>query len=454
MISFIKLKNFKSFDNVEFDFRETSTRIKKFISIYGENGSGKSNFVDALRLLRELIESFSVDESVEMLKELLQRKDAPDLPSEIQNQLFQRTLTNVLDKARMIDCEDATCIECGFLFNGHKGTYKIEFKDQITYESLYYFTGKQSGQLFEIRQSDEVISYNLSRKLFKNTRIESLTKELISQYWGKHSMLSILKNEAEKKNTSYILDNYTEYVFECITMFKELMIHTKSSAHSETEYRASHNYNHIEDLEKGKIHSKYKSILDSCERILNNFFTQAYADIKEVYYNKKAEKEILKYQLFVKKMIGGKLRTIPFSKESAGTQHLLIIIRSLLGTLSGDTVVYDEIDNGIHDLLFSQIVSSIIDEISGQLIITTHNTLLMESLNAKSVYVINVDYEGKKSIDCLTDYPRIQQTNNTAHMYLRGMFGGVPNVDYIDYDEIKEEVYEMDKLGMIKGGED
>lgn len=41
----------------------------------------------------------------------------------------------------------------------------------------------------------------------------------------------------------------------------------------------------------------------------------------------------------------------------------------------GVTVVYDEIDNGIHDLLLKNILESMVDHITGQLIITTHNTI-------------------------------------------------------------------------------
>ena len=104
------------------------------------------------------------------------------------------------------------------------------------------------------------------------------------------------------------------------------------------------------------------------------------------------------------------------------------------------TVVYDEIDNGIHDLLLKNILESMADEITGQLIITTHNTYLLESMNIRSVYLIQSDYAGKKEVKCLDQYPRIQSSNNPRNMYMKGMFGGVPIVDVIDYDEIRQEL--------------
>ena len=191
-------------------------------------------------------------------------------------------------------------------------------------------------------------------------------------------------------------------------------------------------------------------ILDRSERIIREFFTQAYADIKDVYYEKRREEDSIAYALYAKKMIGGKIRTVAFSRESAGTQRILDIIHSLLGAFCGVTVVYDEIDDGIHDLLLKNVLESMLEDITGQLIITTHNTYMLETIDIKSVYLINVDYMGNKEVKCLDKYPRIQGTNNPRIMYLKGLFGGVPIVDILDYDAI---IQELDKDVNEEGGE-
>ena len=51
---------------------------------------------------------------------------------------------------------------------------------------------------------------------------------------------------------------------------------------------------------------------------------------------------------------------------------------------------------------------------------------------------------------CLDKYPRIQGTNNPRIMYLKGLFGGVPIVDILDYDTILQE---LDDLSDVEGGE-
>ena len=60
MFTYIKLKNFMSFKDAVFDLRHGSKGTKKFIAIYGENGSGKSNFVNSINLLRRSIDSFKI----------------------------------------------------------------------------------------------------------------------------------------------------------------------------------------------------------------------------------------------------------------------------------------------------------------------------------------------------------------------------------------------------------
>ena len=206
----------------------------------------------------------------------------------------------------------------------------------------------------------------------------------------------------------------------------------------------------LRDLREGKIKKDKEDLLDRSERIIRDFFTQAYSDIKDVYYDRKIDSDVILYKLFVRKMIGGKIRTLSFDNESAGTQHIIDIIRSLLGAFCGVTVVYDEIDDGIHDLLLKNVLESMIDDITGQLIITTHNTYMLETIDIKSVYLINVDYQGNKEVKCLDKYPRIQGTNNPRIMYLKGLFGGVPIVDILDYDTILQE---LDDSSNVEGGD-
>lgn len=438
MFTYIKYKNFLSFKDVIFDFRKGKKGAKKFISVYGENGSGKSNFVSGIDLLRRSIDSFEMTGHKTKISELFNETALPQ-------QLYETLLNNLdflryLENCRMIDCAEKTEVEYGFQIGNHSGYYCLEFDKRFTYEKLYYFTGKQSGKIFEIQYTDKEIRTTFSHKLFLNKKTESELLDEINKFWGKHTFLSILNKERKEKNELYIKQNYLEYVFDILDMLLKTTLHCKKTSHSGSEFHAMEPDNLLRNLNQGSIALQNEILLDHSEQILKDFFTQAYADIKDVFYERTTENDVISYKLFIKKAIGGKIRIIDFSRESAGTQHILEIIHALLGVFCGVTVVYDEIDNGIHDLLLKNVLTSMADDITGQLIITTHNTYLLESMNVKSVYIINIDYLGNKEVKCLDEYPRIQGSNNPRIMYLKGLFGGVPIVDTIDYDGILEEL--------------
>ena len=441
MFTYIKLKNFMSFKNVIFDFRNGSKGAKRFVSVYGENGSGKSNFVNSIDLLIESIHTinkrfYNVIEFMNWYREA-PSQNLPDVVLQM-----GQDFTKLGNACRMIECEDETGVEYGFRIGEHEGYYALNFAESLMYEKLYYYTGKQRGTLFEIKNEDGKIVSMFSGKMFASRKIEEEARNEIEKYWGKHTFLSILNAEKEWKNEQYIKDNYNPYTFDIIRMLEEMKVYWQKTLKSDRLLEEGKPENILYNMDMGKIKAANEFILDRSERILKDFFTQAYADIKDVFYVKEYKENEIYYNLYVKKIIGGKLRTIDFKKESAGTQHVLDIIRSLLGVFCGVTVVYDEIDNGIHDLLLKNILESMVDDISGQLIITTHNSYLLESIDIKSVYLITGDYQGNKEVKCLDRYPRIQGTNNPRIMYLKGLFGGVPIVDSFDYGLILNELQE------------
>ncbi|MDP3130719.1 MAG: AAA family ATPase, partial [Bacillota bacterium] len=55
MFTQINMHNFRSFRDAKFDLRTTTKKPKPFIMVYGENGSGKSNFVSSFKFLKESI---------------------------------------------------------------------------------------------------------------------------------------------------------------------------------------------------------------------------------------------------------------------------------------------------------------------------------------------------------------------------------------------------------------
>ena len=91
------------------------------------------------------------------------------------------------------------------------------------------------------------------------------------------------------------------------------------------------------------------------------------------------------------------------------------------------------------------------DSLKGQLIVTTHNTLLLKEMEPEEVYIIVIDANGNKEICCITDYEgRTQKTHNMQAKYLRGDYEGVPYVGMIDYSDFWD-ILQSDEIVHEKG---
>lgn len=437
MFTYVKAKNFKSLKDIEFNLNKTKTKTNQFISIYGENGSGKTNIVELFKLLQQSIMSRATDIAMnKMPKEFwkIQEEMSDQLPTEIR-QIFQLSFN--LKEYRMLDEEEATEIEYGFKINNKDGFYYIKFDDEIIEEKLYYMAGKQRAYLFQINKENNKITKNLNKNIFINEKYNEELIDGIDKYWGKYTFLSLLSFETIEKNKDYIKNNISKNIIEVIDRIWLMTVHVDKGA-LKIMPDGFVKVRKLNNIQKGIVKKDKLPEIKKYENVLNIFFTQAYADIKEVKYEINEKEDRIHYELYFNKMIGGQIKSIPSRLESDGTRRILNQFDTIIGSLLGETVIIDEIDNGIHDVLMKNIIMSIKDEITGQLIITTHNTLLLEILPKENIYILSTDYNGNKTINSIKEYGiKIQKNNNARDLYFKGVFGGIPTTNYIDFEEIK-----------------
>lgn len=437
MFTYVKAKNFKSLKDIEFNLNKTKTKTNQFISIYGENGSGKTNIVELFKLLQQSTMSRATDIAMnKMPKEFwkIQEEMSDQLPTEIR-QIFQLSFN--LKEYRMLDEEEATEIEYGFKINNKDGFYYIKFDDEIIEEKLYYMAGKQRAYLFQINKENNKIIKNLNKNIFINEKYNEELIDGIDKYWGKYTFLSLLSFETIEKNKDYVDNNISKNIIEVIDKIWLMTVHVDKGA-LKIIPDGFVKVKKLNNIQKGIVKKDKLPEIKKYENVLNIFFTQAYADIKEVKYEINEKEDRIHYELYFNKMIGGQIKSIPSRLESDGTRRILNQFDTIIGSLLGETVILDEIDNGIHDVLMKNIIMSIKDEITGQLIITTHNTLLLEILPKENIYILSTDYNGNKTINSIKEYGiKIQKNNNARDLYFKGVFGGIPTTDYIDFEEIK-----------------
>ena len=453
MFTYIKAKNFKSLKNIEFNLKRTKNIINDFIAIYGETGSGKTNLVELFKFLQQMTIARTFDVSWNMLpKEFFDLKDkmVDKVPMEMKP-IWELTLN--LEEYRMLNEEEDTKIEYGFKINGKEGFYSVKFNREIVEEKLYFFVNKQNGYYFKLSKNGKEIQKELNNNIFTNDKYNKELEDNIEKYWGKYSFLSLITFEMKDKNEEFIVNNISFKLFEIINKLTSMTVHVNKW------FLKFVPDNYIRklallDLKEGIVSKDRIDQIKKYEEVLNIFFTQAYADIKSVKYTIEEKEDRIKYRLYFNKIIGGDLKSIPIELESEGTKRIVEEFDTLIGAIMGETVVIDEIDNGIHDLLMKNIILSIKDEITGQLIITTHNTLLLEILPKECIYILSTDYEGNKNINTIKEYGiKIQKNHNARDLYFKGLFGGIPTTSYVDFEEIKY-VLEGSKEEVKNNGEE
>ena len=113
MLRSMELENFQSFSQIELDLSGKNGSVKNHAFIYGENGSGKSNLINAVFLLKVC------SGSLRKLKE----NPGINLPSSPPDDDLKQLAKNL----HMIGSEETMKLAYTFFIDGSDARYSIEF---------------------------------------------------------------------------------------------------------------------------------------------------------------------------------------------------------------------------------------------------------------------------------------------------------------------------------------
>lgn len=444
MFTKIKLKNFRSFGEIEFDLSSKNGEPKNFAVIFGENGAGKSNLISAFVFLAEIFSTMNIRDIYE---ELLSEQ-AIYIDENMENQRRQllkagmRDIQAIINDYKMVECKDPITVEYEFQINSNDGKYCISLGEaEIIYEKLEYKLNKRKGVYFECSNSH----ININSTIIKEKAFLSDIKFAAKRFWGKHSIFAIVIHELMDKSKSYGFNNISQNFDSVLETFS--MISCFLDIGRMRWDRLYSNFDIFESADSGKLDVSKENELNTAEKIFTRFFTSINSDVKKVYYERSYNENAVKYKLIVEKMVDRQYRQIPFSKESTGNHQLLRALCYILSATQGNIVVIDEADSGIHDYLFLKILQEIVPLIKGQLIMTTHNTMLMEAdFSRNSTYILCEKENGCKEIKTISDFDkRTYASNNIRNKYLNNGYGGLPNVTAIDFKSLIKELDNYNK---------
>lgn len=437
MFTSIHLENYKTFSNITIDLMQKNGAPKNLTLFYGENGAGKSNFATAFYTLAETIRTMDIKD----FWEDIMAKNRDLLENETIHKMIRehfRDMEAIIQDARTIGISENMVLDFSFIIDEKKGRYLLEMDaKEIVHERLEYTLDKNKGLFFDITPS----SRKLNDKVFLSKILLADIQSNLTKYWGKHSLLAILHHDMEEKSRNYWDEALSNNFRVLLKDFHQLSCKVKT-AHAPSRGVIEHVHPLLRNLENGEIRSEKVEKLNKAERMLNLFLPQINNDIKQVYYLRKEKDNEITYELYTKQLISGVLSDIPFSKESTGTHAILDLLPFFLNAASGATVVIDELDTGIHDMRVRDLLMAVSSEISGQLIITTHNTLLMDSkLPAGAFYIIRKEENGQRNVVCITQTgERVHPNHNIQNRYLNGEYKGIPEEVTISLNVLLSEL--------------
>ena len=439
MFTKVKLQNFRSFGELEFDLSIKNGAPKNLAMVFGENGAGKSNLMSAFVLLCELWSTMKVRD---MYEELLNHKAFfadEDIESMIRKQIKSdmRDMEAIVNDYRMVGNSNPIFAEYEFAIDGSVGKYCVKLQDdEIIYEKLEFLLNKRKGVYFECSREGLFINSGI----VKSKEFYNDIKESAKRFWGKHSLFAIIYHELIDKSKAYGVDNISDNFNSVLGMVGTLSCYLKTGA-KKLEKLVS-NLTILANADKGTLPVSREIELDLAENIFSKFFSSINSDIRKVYYTRNYNDKFINYELMFEKIVAGEYRHIEFSRESTGNHQVLKVICYLLEAALGGTVIIDEADSGVHDYLFQKLFEEIRPYIKGQVVMTTHNTLLMEADFARdSTYILCESEEGYKEIKSISDYDRRTYfKNNIRKKYLDGEYGGLPNVIKTDFSSIIQDI--------------
>ena len=385
MLKNIKIDNFKTFikpTNIDFSatnykFLESENvgvnRILKGALFVGENASGKTNILTAIKLLLDLLFS-------------------------------NKEVETIYNKSFYTD-KDTYKIEYTFIFDDKEISYLIELGiNVIITEKLIYdkkIILERLGNTAKFSLNEEKTFTDLSGSLLFLRRIYFDTNfygDEVLNKWFNFMKKSVYINCYDKNVLCYTGDN-------------NLLVH---------EYLKN---NTVDDINKLLEKINYKQKIEYSTETKgpkNRFYVKSTNEQKFISFNKE-----------------GTDTYIPEIFESTGNKTLIELLPSFIHAIKNDCIVIlDEFSSGFHNELEECLIKYFFHySKNSQIFLVSHSTNLLNNtlLRPDQIYSVRFDVNNGTTLKRFSDeMPR--ESQNTEKMYLNGVFDGLPRYNKIFKD--------------------
>lgn len=407
-LSMVGVKSFKEHEETNTFILDDKHKILKSAAIYGNNASGKSNFIDAIGFMRLFVQ-FSFRDA------LSDEEEKRKIPYE------RFKLSTETDN-------EPSFFEMIFTINGKKYRYGFEItEDEVISEWLFHTTSKETflfkreGEKFEINKSSFEEGVDLTKRTRPNVLFLTLVAQLNGQIsnevvdWFKDlNVISGIHDRSYKRYTINKLKKDNKFS-KWLSSFVEFLEISKLTTDEETV-----NQSELEELKEKEKDEELINFLSSLQKLQAK---QTKRDKLITWHRKYDENNIL-------------VDTVPFdfeSNESEGTKKLIYLLGPWFDTLNnGKVLLVDELDSRLHSSLVLKLVEFFHKEntTNAQLIFAVHNTSILNYnvLRRDQIWFIDKNQFGCSELYSLADFKseKVRKKSAFDKNYLEGKYGAIP----------------------------
>lgn len=377
-------------------------RLLKGIVVYGANAAGKTNVIQALRYLANMVEDSATDldegDSTGVEPFALDPHTSSE-PSEFVIRFVvdgvRYHLVLVLNKERIL-FESLSAFPKG--------------REQVWYERNWDDASTQyqwnSAKPTQYRRDTNLVKYTRDNALYLSTAVKFNDEQLKPIYLWFKDKIRFLRLNSEFPTLS---PNYT--VKQIMKNVNERARITKLLQHADIGILST------------RVNERILERSDLPENMPSEFIEQI---LKSKHF------EIT----FGHRGTEGREFSLEWENESSGTQKFFSLAGPWLDILeNGYLAGLDEIESSIHPSMVSALLKLIFSETTNnkgaQLLFTTHNPLLLDTevIRRDQVWFADKDDEGATHLYPLTDYkPRNKES--LVRGYMAGRYGAVPFIPH------------------------
>ncbi len=417
--SMVAAKSFKEHkDSHTIEIGNNLTLLKSAV-IYGNNASGKSNFLEAMAFMRaSVLNSF---------------RDALIGNNDRKFPLEKYALSSKSEKK-------TSFFEISFIQNNIKYRYGFELDyDKVVAEWLYHTTSKEvylfkrDLQKIEINKSafkealgkeDDVRENVLFLSFLAYHQKSEISNNVVS--WLRNfNFITGIHDRLHKRYTIDKLKSDKGFFNWVLHFIKYLEISNLSTTEEDV------NDVDLETLREKEKDEEIINLLTSIQKIQSK---QSKRDQLITYHRKYDENNVL-------------IDTVPFNfdqQESEGTKKLLYLLGPWYDTLqNGKVLIIDELDSRLHSHLTLRLIDFFhhFNRSAAQLICAVHDISLLnkETFRRDQIWFVEKNQFGASELFSLADFKTEKVRNKSAFdkNYLEGKYGAIP------YFDIDEKLYEL-----------